>query len=193
MERDVLVVHPYKNHVYHNYLGVAGSGSYTTLVNLFYRKGLFGRLASLLSKDFSAKAKDYYDRNIPLSHVHSPAWRQIRYMYERKNSSLVIRRFDTYCAGNILSGRWEAAASGLPLLITPYVGIDTFVDERHGFLIDGGDCDLLSRALLRAFESRHHWEEMGRSARALACDHPWKRFEEDISKLYKERILPQYA
>lgn len=55
----------------------------------------------------------------------------------------------------------EAAATGLPLAVTPYCGLDAFEDGRHGFLIEEATIPALVRALSRAFAQREKWPLMG--------------------------------
>lgn len=70
----------------------------------------------------------------------------------------------------------EAAAAGLPLVITPFCGLDAFVDGAHGVLIAEPSPAAIAQAICRMFLQRSRWPALGRNARTIVDAHPWPEF-----------------
>ncbi len=85
--------------------------------------------------------------------------------YHSADIFVLPSRFDTY--GVVTQ---EAAACGLPLLISRYAGsAQTLVqDGRNGCVIDPLERDAFTRQLDRLMSERDRWSQMGRCSRALA-------------------------
>jgi glycosyltransferase involved in cell wall biosynthesis len=76
----------------------------------------------------------------------------------------------------------EAAAAGLPLVLTPYCGLDDFIDGVHGILIDEPTPSGIARAIRGMFLQRARWPELGRNAQTIAGARPWSDFGRRIAE-----------
>jgi len=74
----------------------------------------------------------------------------------------------------------EAAAAGLPLVITPYCGLDAFEDGVHGILIAEASPDGVAKAIRQMFLQRARWPHFGRNAQTIIDAHPWSEFSRRI-------------
>jgi glycosyltransferase involved in cell wall biosynthesis len=74
----------------------------------------------------------------------------------------------------------EAAAAGLPLVITPYCGLDAFENGVHGILIAEPSPDGVATAIRQMFLQRAAWPDFGRNAQTIIDAHPWSEFSRRI-------------
>ncbi len=81
----------------------------------------------------------------------------------------------------------EAMHSGLPLIITPYCGIDGFTSGNMGYEVSD-TVQSLSQALSEAFKNKHMWREWGENAKQFAAQFDWLIYEEKISQVTRELI-----
>lgn len=76
----------------------------------------------------------------------------------------------------------EAAGAGLPLVITPYCGLDAFVDGEHGVAIEEGTPEGVKKALCAMFLRRRKWERFGSNARKIIETHPWQAYGKKVAE-----------
>ena len=76
----------------------------------------------------------------------------------------------------------EAMQAGLPLIVTPYCGIDCFVSGAMGLMSEDTSASL-SAALIQAFSRIESWEEWGRAAAHKAIDLSWDAYEAGIAEV----------
>jgi glycosyltransferase involved in cell wall biosynthesis len=81
----------------------------------------------------------------------------------------------------------EAMHAGLPLVITPYCGIDGFDHGRMGYLASDS-IDSLESALVEAFANRMLWPQWGEESRRLASRLTWPKYQNTICKLAVEAL-----
>jgi glycosyltransferase involved in cell wall biosynthesis len=74
----------------------------------------------------------------------------------------------------------EAAAAGLPLVITPFCGLDAFVNGVHGVLIGEPSPGGVARSIREMFLQRTKWPDFGRAAQGIINAHPWSEFGRQI-------------
>lgn len=79
----------------------------------------------------------------------------------------------------------EAMHAGLPLIITPYCGIDDFKHAHMGYEISD-TAESLATALVEAFKNRQLWPQWGANAKLLANHLTWFEYERRISSLARE-------
>jgi glycosyltransferase involved in cell wall biosynthesis len=79
----------------------------------------------------------------------------------------------------------EAMQAGLGMLITPYAGMDKFVDGEMGLLIEDS-IDSVAEALARAVSARDQWDDWGRNARRAAQDTTWEIYEKQTAAIAAE-------
>ncbi len=79
----------------------------------------------------------------------------------------------------------EAMHAGLPLIITPYCGVDDFKHAHMGYEISD-TAESLAAALVEAFKNRQLWPQWGVNAKLLASHLTWLEYERRISKLARE-------
>ena len=83
----------------------------------------------------------------------------------------------------------EAAASGLPLIISENTGISDYIQEgREGFIIPIQDIDAIVQKVKWFCEHRERIEPMGQAARKMALQFTWERYYEQVSQLVKEVV-----
>lgn len=79
----------------------------------------------------------------------------------------------------------EAMQAGLPLVITPYCGVDCFEHMRMG--VETSDStDALAESLLLAFRQFHQWPKWGQRAAAAAGAIDWIAYENSIAVAIRE-------
>jgi UDP-glucose:(heptosyl)LPS alpha-1,3-glucosyltransferase len=87
----------------------------------------------------------------------------------------------------------EAAASGLPLLVTPVNGIvEMLAEGRNGWFIKPDAADIASR-LNQLSADQALAREIGAAARATAIDYTWQAMVEQYVSLYAELGLRHYS
>lgn len=79
----------------------------------------------------------------------------------------------------------EAMHAELPLIITPYCGVDGFEHGRMGYEI-ADTAISLSTALVEAFKNRQSWPQWGLNSKQLASQLTWTEYERAISSLTRE-------
>lgn len=78
----------------------------------------------------------------------------------------------------------EAMQAGVPLVITPYCGIDCFEHMRMG-VETSDNVEALADSLTQAFRHSDQWEEWGRHAAEAASALGWNTYENSIASLAK--------
>ncbi|HAX22550.1 MAG TPA: hypothetical protein DCY64_19985 [Hydrogenophaga sp.] len=78
----------------------------------------------------------------------------------------------------------EAMQSSLPLIITPFVGIDCFANGKMGIEIEASE-ESIKNALLLAAESFEQWSDWGANAAQAAKSLSWDAYESAIAKTAK--------
>lgn len=81
----------------------------------------------------------------------------------------------------------EAMASGLPVVITRFSGIDVSIDQHAGFVISDTAEDTL-KCLVEAFKDLHQLRIYGDKAREISQAYTWAKYEANISSLVVQRI-----
>lgn len=79
----------------------------------------------------------------------------------------------------------EAAAMGLPVIITENVGAP-IRDGQDGYIVPIRDVEALMDRILRLYEDEQLRAEMGRSARAYIQRFTWERYYEGLIRMYEE-------
>jgi glycosyltransferase involved in cell wall biosynthesis len=80
----------------------------------------------------------------------------------------------------------EAAATGLPLLVTRVSGVeDVLVDGENGWFIDP-DPAVIADCLARLQKDETLRREMGNAARAAVSEYGWPRVVDQYGQLYAE-------
>ncbi len=79
----------------------------------------------------------------------------------------------------------EAAATGLPVIITENVGAP-IRDGQDGYIVPIRDVEALMDRILRLYEDEHLRAEMGRSAREYIQRFTWERYYEGLIQMYQE-------
>jgi glycosyltransferase involved in cell wall biosynthesis len=74
----------------------------------------------------------------------------------------------------------EAMASGIPVICTPYCGVDMVIDGISGY-VHHANVDDLASTLVRAIAQRDSWFDMGHRARDAALSLDWARYSASIS------------
>jgi glycosyltransferase involved in cell wall biosynthesis len=85
----------------------------------------------------------------------------------------------------------EAAASGLPAIVTPNTGAEDFLalDAPEGWLIPVNDVDALCEALISAKADREKTFRLGQRAAQKACAFTWDAYGEQVVKNYREILV----
>ena len=79
----------------------------------------------------------------------------------------------------------EAMQASLGMVITPYAGMDNFVDGEMGLLIQD-NVESLAQALLLAVARRGQWQGWGRRAREAARTMSWDTYEQQTAEIPAE-------
>jgi glycosyltransferase involved in cell wall biosynthesis len=79
----------------------------------------------------------------------------------------------------------EALHAGLPLIITKYCGIDTFISGEMGYEIED-TVESLKCALISAFKNQELWDQWGNNSRKVAQELTWEAYTANISRLCTE-------
>jgi glycosyltransferase involved in cell wall biosynthesis len=79
----------------------------------------------------------------------------------------------------------EAMHSGLPLIITPYCGVDGFKSGEMGYEISD-TAESLAIALINAFKYRQYWGSWGANGSQLAVLLTWSEYELAVCRLIKD-------
>lgn len=105
--------------------------------------------------------------------------------------SALYRRCDVFVLPSFEEGfarvMLEAAASGLPLIVTPNTGAEDFFDssQPEGWLIPVNDVDALCTALTAARTDRDTTYQLGRKAAAKASQFTWEAYGEKVVANYR--------
>jgi glycosyltransferase involved in cell wall biosynthesis len=108
--------------------------------------------------------------------------------------SALYRRCDVFVLPSFEEGfarvMLEAAASGLPLIVTPNTGAEEFFrdDIPQGWLIPAGDVDALCAAMSQARADRDATFRLGQRAAARAQEFTWEAYGRQVIANYA-RIL----
>lgn len=81
----------------------------------------------------------------------------------------------------------EAMQSGLPLIVTPYCGIDCFEPGRMGLEVQDNTASL-SAGLIEAFERMVEWQSWGAASKLAAENLGWDKYEQVISEIAQKAI-----
>lgn len=79
----------------------------------------------------------------------------------------------------------EAMTAGLPLIITPYCGVDCFESPKMGYLVSDTTASV-GAGLCELFAHRSMWRSMGDAARKAAAFQSWDTYSNGITKIAKE-------
>ena len=83
----------------------------------------------------------------------------------------------------------EAAACGLPLLVTENSGVgDAIKQGREGFIIPIQSSEAIAAGMRWFIHHPERIEPMGRAARAMAQEYTWSRYQERASGLLRQLI-----
>lgn len=83
----------------------------------------------------------------------------------------------------------EAAACGLPLIVSENSGVNDYMKEgQEGFIIPIQDVDAIVQKVKWFCEHRERIEPMGQAARKMALQFTWERYYEQASQLVKEVV-----
>ncbi len=81
----------------------------------------------------------------------------------------------------------EAAAYGLPLVVSDHPGNRTYVEHgRSGLLVEHKNPRALADAILHLLENRGALEQMGAESRAIAERYTWQRIAERYDAFFRE-------
>jgi glycosyltransferase involved in cell wall biosynthesis len=80
---------------------------------------------------------------------------------------------------------YEAAACGLPVIVTDNVGAD-IRDGQDGYIVPIRDADALADRLLRLYRDESLRTEMGASARAYVQQFTWEAYHQQVIALYDD-------
>jgi glycosyltransferase involved in cell wall biosynthesis len=105
------------------------------------------------------------------------------------NLSREMSRADIFIEGSEVQGfgmqALEAMASGLALVCTDNLGIDTFGTSMHDcVIIPHGDVERAAAVICRLVDERLEREQLGDNGRAVACDFSW----DNIGGLWDEYL-----
>lgn len=76
----------------------------------------------------------------------------------------------------------EAMAAGVPIITTPYCGVDYFQPGKMGVLVEDNVISI-SDGLINALESQKIWDEWSANCRAATKNCGWDRYESDVGAL----------
>jgi glycosyltransferase involved in cell wall biosynthesis len=79
---------------------------------------------------------------------------------------------------------YEAAACGLPVIVTENVGA-TIRDGQDGFVVPIRDPDALAERLLRLYQDEDLRRSMGESARQYVQRFTWEAYHQEIVNHYR--------
>lgn len=80
----------------------------------------------------------------------------------------------------------EAAACGLPLIVTENSGVnDEMTDGVEGFIIPIQSKDAIKEKVIWFVEHPDQIEKMGKSARELALKYTWEKYYQNIAKVFE--------
>jgi glycosyltransferase involved in cell wall biosynthesis len=82
---------------------------------------------------------------------------------------------------------YEAAACGLPVIITENVGA-AIRDGQDGFIVPIRDPDALADRLLRLYRDEKLRRDMGESARAFVQQYTWTAYHQQVLAHYRDLI-----
>lgn len=146
MNRDIIVIHPYKHHIYPAVASLQQNGFDVQFITLFYQKGLFAKAISLIPGKIGRKAKGYYNQKIERQRVLAPInWQWARLFHP--NQEGVLKSFDRWCAANIISGYWQARAFHL---------LQDYLPETAQAIIKVGAVLVSDQILNASTEAREH-------------------------------------
>jgi glycosyltransferase involved in cell wall biosynthesis len=84
---------------------------------------------------------------------------------------------------------YEAAACGLPLIITENVGAE-IREGQDGFIVPIRDAEALADRLLCLYRDENLRREMGRSAHEYVQQFNWRAYHAELAKLYQNLMQP---
>lgn len=76
----------------------------------------------------------------------------------------------------------EAMQCGLPLVVTPYCGVDCFQPGRMGIEVMD-DADAVAAGLISAFRKMDQWEAWGMACHQAASEMSWQVYEQKIASI----------
>lgn len=83
----------------------------------------------------------------------------------------------------------EAAACGLPLIVSENSGVNDYVSEgEEGFVIPIQNVDAIVNRVEWFYENQDRIEEMGNKARKMALQFTWDNYYEQSAKAIKEVV-----
>jgi rhamnosyl/mannosyltransferase len=84
----------------------------------------------------------------------------------------------------------EANASGVPAIASKVGGIPgILIDGENGILVRPNDPVSLANAIFKMIENDELRRKMGRTGRAMALDHDWKKVAAETERLYLDLII----
>ena len=108
--------------------------------------------------------------------VEAMAGQNVRFLGYRSDIAQAYREADVFVFPSLEEGgpqvTYEAAAHGMPLVVTP-MGGGHVADENTAIVVEPGDSDALAAALTRLDADADLRREMGRSARQAAARFDW--------------------
>jgi len=76
----------------------------------------------------------------------------------------------------------EAMQSGLPIIATPYIGVDAFQSGVMGLEVEDS-VDSLAFGLTEGFRRRDEWDKWGKAAKDVASQNDWAKYENGVAKV----------
>ena len=127
-----------------------------------------------------------------------PATVKMHAWMNHEELSALYRHCDVFVLPSFEEGfarvMFEAAASGLPLVVTPNTGVEDFFTpgDPEGWLLETGSIDSLCDALTEAKADRQRTFRMGERAAAKARAYTWEAYGVRVLENYR-RILGRTA
>ena len=81
----------------------------------------------------------------------------------------------------------EAMHAGLPLLITNYCGIDSFVSGEMGYIVED-NLESIELSLINIFNNFSKWQHWGENTKRLGSTLTWENYEERICSLTRNSL-----
>jgi len=125
---------------------------------------------------------------------HKPRTVIVHEWMGHEDLSALYRRCDVFVLPSFEEGfarvMLEAAASGLPLIVTPNTGAEDFLspDAPEGWLIPVNDVDALCEALVSAKQDRSRTFALGQRAAKKARAFTWDAYGEKVLANYKQAL-----
>lgn len=126
-------------------------------------------LGSLDSTVESVLRKNKYISEVSIESVNVP-WVKMPAFYSE---------MDFFVMPSLSEGRslacLEAMMCSLPLVVTPYVGVDEFVPGEMGIEVPAS-VEGISNGMIEMLQNRSQWESWGQRAAAIAANATWSRY-----------------